>query len=62
MFVALAGTELPLGTGTTIAPSLQDPSDDHFLALTFVQTLVAELAVDEVFGPIRRRRRRPAGS
>ena len=54
MFVALAGTELSLGTGTTIAPSPPVPSDDLFLSPTFVQTLVADLAVDEVFGPIMR--------
>jgi hypothetical protein len=38
MFVALAGSELPLGTGTTTAPSPPVPSDDHFLSPTFVQT------------------------
>jgi hypothetical protein len=54
MFVALAGTELSLGTGTTTAPSPPVPSDDLFLSPTFVQTLVAGLAVDEVFGPIMR--------
>jgi hypothetical protein len=55
MFLALAGAELPLGTGTTTAPSPPIPSDDLFLSPTFVQTLEAELAVDEVFGPIMRR-------
>ncbi len=35
-----------------IAPMPLDPTDDHCLSLEFVQTLVAELAVDEVFGPI----------
>ena len=54
MFVALAGAELSLGTGTTTAPSPPVPSDDLFLSPTFVQTLAAELAVDEVFGPIVR--------
>ena len=51
MFIALAGAELSLGTGTTPAPSPVVPSDDLFLSRTFVQTLAAELAVDEVFGP-----------
>ena len=50
MFVALEGAELLLGTGTTTAPSPPVPSDDFFLSPTFVQTLAAELAVDEVFG------------
>ncbi len=54
MFIALAGAELSLGTGTTTAPSPPVPSDDLFLSPTFVQTLVVELAVDEVFGPILR--------
>jgi hypothetical protein len=54
MFVALAGAELSLGTGTTPAPSPPVPSDDLFLSPTFVQTLATELAVDEVFGPIVR--------
>ena len=54
MFVALEGAELLLGTGTTTAPSPPVPSDDFFLSPTFVQTLAAELAVDEVFGPIMR--------
>jgi hypothetical protein len=54
MFLALAGAELPLGTGTTTAPSPPIPSDDFFLSPTFVQTLAAELAVDAVFGPIMR--------
>ena len=52
MFIALAGAELSLGTGTTPAPTPPVPSDDLFLSPTFVQTLVAELTVDEVFGPI----------
>ena len=54
MFVALAGSELCLGTGTTAAPTQPVPSDDHFLAPAFVQTLVRELAVDAYFGPIVR--------
>ena len=54
MFIALAGAELSLGTGTTPAPSPPVPSDDLFLSPTFVQTLVTELAVDAVFGPIMR--------
>ena len=54
MFIALAGSDLPLGTGTTTAPSPPVPSDDMFLSPTFVQTLAAELAVDTVFGPIVR--------
>ena len=53
-FVALAGSELTLGTGTTAAPTPPAPSDDHFLAPAFVQTLVLELAVDAFFGPIVR--------
>ena len=54
MFVALAGSELSLGTGTTTAPSPPVSSDDLFLSPTFVQTLVAELARDAVFGLIVR--------
>jgi hypothetical protein len=54
MFIALAGAELSLGTGTTPAPSPPVPSDDFFLSPTFVQTLAAELTVDAVFGPIVR--------
>ena len=54
MFIALAGSELSLGTGTTTAPSPPVPSDDLFLSPTFVQTLVAELAADAMFGPIVR--------
>ena len=54
MFIALAGSELSLGTGTTTAPSPPVPSDDLFLSPTFVQTLVAELAADALFGPIVR--------
>jgi hypothetical protein len=54
MFVALAESELCLGTGTTAAPTQPVPSDDHFLAPAFVQTLVRELAVDAYFGPIVR--------
>ena len=54
MFVALAGSELDLGTGTTAAPTPPVPSADHFLAPAFVQALVRELAVDAFFGPIVR--------
>ena len=54
MFVALAGSELDLGTGTTAAPTPPVPSDDQFLAPAFVQTLVRQLAVDSFFGPIVR--------
>jgi hypothetical protein len=54
MFVALEGVQLLLGTGTTTAPSPPVPSDNFFLSPTFVQTLAAELAVDEGFGPIIR--------
>ena len=54
MFVALAGSALDLGTGTTTAPNPPAPSADHFLAPTFVQSLVRELAVDAFFGPILR--------
>ena len=52
MFVALTGTELLLGTGTTTAPAPPTPSVDHFLSPVFVQALARELAVDTVFGPI----------
>ena len=54
MFVALAGSELALGTGTTLAPTTPVQSADHFLAPAFVQTLVLELAADAFFGPIVR--------
>ena len=54
MFIALAGAELPLGTGTTTAPSPPVPSDDLFLSPSFVQTLSKELADDTLFGPIMR--------
>jgi len=54
MFIALAGAELPLGTGTTAAPSPPVPSDDLFLSPSFVQTLSKELADDTLFGPIMR--------
>ena len=52
MFIALAGLELLLGTGTTTSPAPQVPSDDSFLAPAFVKALIAELTVDAVFGPI----------
>ena len=54
MFVALAGSQLDLRTGMTVAPAPPVPSDDHFLAPAFVRTLVQELAVDTFFGPIMR--------
>ena len=54
MFTALAGAALPLGTGTTAAPSPPVPSNDLFLAPGFIRTLTAELAVDAFFGPIMR--------
>ena len=54
MFIALAGSELSLGTGTTTAPSPPLPPDDLFLSPTSVQTLVVELAADAIFGPIVR--------
>jgi hypothetical protein len=54
MFVALAGSELDLGTGTTTAPTPPVPSADHFLAPAFVQSLVRELAADAFFCPIMR--------
>jgi len=54
MFIALAGSELSLGTGTTTAPAPPVPSNDLFLSPTFVQNLAVELAVDAVFGPIVR--------
>jgi hypothetical protein len=54
IFVALVGAELSLGTGTTTALLPPVPSDEIFLSLKFVQNLAAELAVNEVFGPIVR--------
>ena len=54
MFIALAGSELLLETGTTTAPAPPAPSDDRFLAPAFVKALIAELTVDAVFGPILR--------
>jgi hypothetical protein len=36
IFLALAGAELPLGTGATTAPSPPIPPDDLFLSPTFV--------------------------
>ncbi len=54
MFVALAGSALDLGTGTTTAPTAPALSVDHFLAPAFEQSLVLELAVDAFFGPIMR--------
>ena len=54
MFIALAGAELPLGTGTTAAPSPPVPSDDLFLSPSFVQALSKELADDALFRPIMR--------
>ncbi len=55
MFIALAGSELPLGTGRARAPAPPVPSDDFFLSPTFVQTLAVELAVGALFGPIMAR-------
>ncbi len=52
--MALAGLELELGTGTTLAPTPPVPSDAHFLAPAFVWDLVRELAADAFFGPIVR--------
>ena len=54
MFIALAGAELPLCTGTTAAPSPPMPSDDLFLSPSFVQALSKELAEDALFRPIMR--------
>ena len=54
MFVALAGSELDLRTGLTVAPTPPVPSDDHFLAPAFVRTLARELTGDAFFGPIVR--------
>jgi hypothetical protein len=54
MFVALSGSELALGTGTTPAPPPPVSCDDYVLAPAFVQTLVPELAVDAFFWPILR--------
>ena len=53
MFGTLAGSELPLSSGTTQAPQPL-PSNDLVLPPTFVQSLATELAVDPVFGPILR--------
>ena len=52
--MSLAGSESHLEPGTTAAPTPPAPSDDHFLAPTFVRALVRELAVDAFFGPIVR--------
>ena len=49
MFIALAGSELPLSTGTTQAPRPPVPSHDLFLPPTFVQTLATELGLDPIF-------------
>ena len=49
MFVALAGSQLDLRTGTTVAATQHVPADDHFLAPTVVRTLVQALAVDVFF-------------
>ena len=54
MFVALAGSEVPLGTGMAMAPPPLVLSNDLLLSPTFVQTLMAELNVDLLFGPIMR--------
>ena len=54
MFFALAGSEIPLSTGTTQAPPPPVPSNDLFLSSTFVKTLATELALDPVFGPVLR--------
>jgi hypothetical protein len=54
MFVALAGSELNLWTGTTVAPTQPVPSEDHFLAPAIVKTLGWQLVVDNFFGPIIR--------
>ena len=48
MFVALAGSELALGTGATAAPTLLAQSSDHFPA----PAALRELAADAFFGPI----------
>ena len=49
MFVALAGSELALGAGTTAAPTPPAPSSDRFLSPAIVQALVRELAADAFF-------------
>ncbi len=54
MFVALEGSDLALGTRTTVAPVPPAPSLDHFLAPAFVQALVRKLAADAFFRPIVR--------
>jgi hypothetical protein len=50
MFEALANSELARGTGTTASMTQLVPSDHHFLAPGFVQTLIRELALDAIFG------------
>ncbi len=42
---------MDLRTGMTVAPT-QVPSGDNFLASSLVRTLVQELAVDVLIGPI----------
>ncbi len=54
MLFALVCLELSLGTGMMRAPSPPVPSEDFFLSLTFVQSLVAALAIDTLFWPIMR--------
>ena len=56
MFIALASSELLLGTGSrsgaTTAPALQFPSDDSYRSPPFVKTMFTELTVDAILGRI----------
>ena len=52
MFIAMAGVQLALSTGTTRAPTPVDHPDAHFLAPAFVQTLARQTLVDPIFAPV----------
>ena len=52
MFIAMAGAQLALSTGTTRAPTPVDHPDAHFLAPAFVQTLARLTLVDPIFAPV----------
>ena len=59
MFIALAGSELPLSTATTqsqcsAGPAAAETGGGLFLSPTLVQSLATEVAIDPVFGPILR--------
>ena len=57
MFLALAGSEIPLSVWATSAPppSVHGPSNDLLLSGAEVQTLPAEPDLDWIFEPIRPR-------